>query len=148
MPPRGDLAPLQPTEFLGSPIWRERGREREEGPLLPAPGTLASKRAVCQLGASSPGGGWGSPGRLTGCVVLSSTRVFGVPLIPFPGQAHKEETSQGPARCPPVPAPPAGSPAVESVANPVTLTAVYYKLIHSFRPCCSVTGCHSDRPGS
>lgn len=35
-----------------------------------------------------------------------------------------------------------------SIANTVTLTAVYYKLIHSCRPCCSVTGCHSNLPRS
>lgn len=81
-------------------------------------------------------------------MVLSSAEVPKVPLTPFPGQAHRPDPSQVPADAQRPPLLSSGSLAVKSAANTVTLTSVYYKLIHSFRSRCLVTACHSDRPGS
>ena len=125
-----------------------QGKRTGFTPLSQLLAPWASGLAVCQPEPSAPQVGGTALEWLIGCIALSSAKVPDVPLISFPGQAHRGGASRVPAGDQWSQLLYSGSLAVESVANTVILTAVYYKLVHSFRPCCSVTGCHSDRPGS
>lgn len=130
---------LAKMSHIESPLCRER--ESTVSAPSPLSCTLGLLSGCVPAGARLPWGGWYSPREYSMCcMVLSLAGVPGVPLIPFPGHGS-----------PLMPSGPSSFIRVSGcqvVANTVTLTAVYYKLIHSFRPCCSVTGCHSDCPGS